>query len=76
MNIDRNGFEYFDELPEGYRIATLDDFHSNGRRKLGKEYLIQWANNQKYYEIRHITEKLTGEWLIPFINANRVFVHE
>ncbi|MFZ4569730.1 MAG: hypothetical protein ACOYM0_01210 [Bacteroidales bacterium] len=76
MKIDKNGFEYFDKLPEGYRLATLDDFHKNGRKILGKEYLIQWARNNQYYEIRHITEKLTGDWLMPFIKENRVFIHE
>lgn len=74
MKIDQNGFEYFDKLPEGYRLATMADFHVNGRKKIGMEYLIQWARRSEYYEIRRITEKLTGEWLSPFIQCNRVFI--
>jgi len=73
--IDRNGWEYFEKLPEGYRVATLDDFHKNGRKMIGMEFLIKWVRKE-YYQVCKVTETLTGANLKPFIEVGRVFVKD
>ena len=50
MKIDRNGFGYYDKLPDGFREATIDDFLSNGKRKIDMEFLIKWSSGE-YYQI-------------------------
>jgi hypothetical protein len=71
--IDLNGFEYYDQLPEEYRLADLDDFHINGRKKIGMEFLIKWVTRE-YYQVCVVSENLKGPVLQSFINDNRVFV--
>ena len=48
MKIDSNGWEYHDKLPVGFRLATLDDFTDNGKRKLGMQFLIKWCIKEDY----------------------------
>ncbi|MFZ4523000.1 MAG: hypothetical protein ACOYNC_14920 [Bacteroidales bacterium] len=74
MKTDKNGFEYYDILPEGFHLGCLDDFHENGTRKLGMEFLIKWALRDDYYQICYVKESLTGAYLLPFIQDQRVFV--
>jgi len=73
LKTDNNGFEHYDKLPDGYRIASLEDFHFQGRKKIGMSYLIRWSD-QEYYEPRTVTDDLTGAWLKPFIDEQRVFI--
>lgn len=73
--IDAFGFEYFDRIPDGYRLAVMDDFHRNGRKILGKLFLIQWVHKPDYYQICVVSENLKGSWLMPFIDAGRVFIN-
>ncbi len=75
MKIDRNGFGYYDKLPDGFREATIDDFLSNGKRKIDMEFLIKWSSGE-YYQICKVSENLTSKFLLPFIDNKRVFVHE
>ena len=70
---DRNGFLYYDKLPEGYQLATLEDFHLKGVKKIGMKFLILWVDKE-YYEVRQVTDKLTGQYLKPFIDDLRVFI--
>ncbi len=71
--IDENGFRHYDKLPEDYRIATIDDFHFQGRKKIGLEFLIKWVEKE-YYQICIMSENLTSLKIKQFINDNRVFV--
>lgn len=72
--VDRFGWEYYDRLPEGFRLATIDDFHSNGRRLTGMLFLIRWADREDYYQVCRVSGNLTRELITPFINDNRVFI--
>lgn len=74
MKISRDGFKYHDKLPDGYRLATLDDFHVAGKKKLGMEFLIQSGNDPSKYWIYELKEIHTGRWLSQFISNNSVFV--
>lgn len=72
---DRHGWEYYDKLPENYRLAEIDDFVKNGKLKIGMEFLIQWAlSRDDYFQICYVSDRLTSKWLILFIEENRVFV--
>jgi hypothetical protein len=70
---DKNWFRYYDKLPEGYRLATIDDFHFQGRKKIGLEFLIKWVEKE-YYQICVMSENLTSLKIKQFIDDNRVFV--
>jgi hypothetical protein len=70
---DKFGWEYYPGLPQEYIPATIDDFHVKRKLKIGLHYLIKWAD-QEYYEVRKVKEDLKREWLLPFIQINRVFI--
>ena len=72
--ITNSGFEMYDKLPEGYRLANLDDFLEKGRRKIGMEFLIQWVSNPKLYQICHVSVNLTSTFINQFIANDRVFI--
>jgi len=71
--IDRFGWEYYDQVPEDFKQACLDDFHHMGRLLIGQEFIIKYADTQKF-QVCYISERLTGRFLLPFIQANRVFI--
>jgi hypothetical protein len=73
--IDDNGWKYFPSLPQGWSLATLDDFHIKRKLKFGMEYLIKW-DAREYYELRIVTPDLAGKWLLPFIEVERVFIQK
>ena len=71
--IDKFGFEYYDKLPDGFRIGTMDDFHVNGNKNVGMKYLIRrW--DQQYYEIHYVTEETRSINLIPFFDCDMIYV--
>lgn len=70
---DQNGWKYYDHLPRGYRLATMDDFHTNGKKKVGMEYLIQRAD-QPHFEIHYMRKETRAIVLKPFIDCDMVFV--
>ncbi len=72
--IDQFGKTYYDQLPDGYRIASIDDFHHNRRKKIGMRYLIKWIVKENYYQIMTVNEATTATYLLPFIHESRVFV--
>ena len=74
MKVDSNGWEYHDKLPARFRLATLDDFTDNGKRKLGMQFLIKWCIKEDYYQICTVSINLYSKNLIPFIAEGRVFV--
>ena len=71
--IDSNGFEFYDRLPQEYRLAGLDDFHINGRKKIGMEFLIKWVS-QEYYQVCVVSANLKSAFLLPLIEDQKVFV--
>ncbi len=73
MKIDRFGWEYYEELPEGFRLATMDDFHIRGKKKVGMQYLIQRAD-QPHFEVHYIREYTKSQILKPFLDHEMVFV--
>jgi hypothetical protein len=75
MKIDRNGFECYDKLPDGYRLATINDFHDNGRKNIGMEFLILRVTKE-IYDVYHLSDHHTGSWLNEFIKDKRVFIKE
>jgi hypothetical protein len=70
---DENGFPYLDKLPEGFVAAELDDFHVKWNKKIGMFYLVKGVLDPRYYP-RVVNKMLTGEKLLPFIEAGSVFV--
>ncbi len=73
VKTDRNGWKFYDHLPHGYRLATMDDFHTKGKKKVGMEYLIQRAN-QQHFEIHAIREETRSVRIKPFLDYKMVFV--
>lgn len=71
--ISIHGFEYFDELPKTTRLATMDDFHKDGRLKVGMYFIVHQYSDGKYglYEVH---KTLTGKRLKPFIDHGRIFI--
>jgi hypothetical protein len=68
-----SGIHYYEDLPPGYRLATLGDFHHAGRKKLGMEYLILGAY-WKVYQVYHLSERTTANDLKPFIEAGTIWI--
>jgi hypothetical protein len=71
--VDTLGLEYYPELPEGYRLATIDDFHTRGRKKIGMEYLVH-TYHSNVFEVRMVSEDLKGEMLVPFFKEGRIYI--
>ncbi|NQT76528.1 MAG: hypothetical protein HQ565_02360 [Bacteroidetes bacterium] len=64
---------FYDHLPEQFRLATIDDFHEQGKKKTGMIFLVRWVEETRY-SVWDVDENLTGEKIIPFIREKRVFV--
>lgn len=73
LKIDKYGWEYYDKLPDGFRLATMDDFHIQGKKKIGLQYLIKRAT-QEHYEVHYIKEDTRSIRLKPFLDHEMVFV--
>jgi len=70
----QTGVAYYGSLPEEYRLATIDDFLDNGKRKVGMPFLIQWASAANVFQICEVKMSLTSAILYPFLAADSVFV--
>ena len=57
MKTDQYGWGYHDKLPDGYRLATINDFILNGRLNLRMEFLILWVRKE-YYQVCIVSENL------------------
>lgn len=73
VKTDRFGWKYYEALPKGFRLATMDDFHFQGTKRVGMEYLIQRAN-QPHFEIHYLRQETKASVLQPFIDCDMVFV--
>jgi len=69
-----SNFEYYDTLPPDFRLAKLEDFTENGKRKIGMVFLIQWVHYEDVFQICNVSMNLTSDFLKPFIEADRVYV--
>ena len=72
--ISNSGFEMYDRLPDGYRLAKLDDFLEKGRRRIGVQFLIQWVSNPNHFQICHVSINLKSTFLNQFIADDRVYI--
>jgi hypothetical protein len=73
LKSDKFGWEYYDKLPEGFRLATMDDFHIKGKKKVGMQYLIKRAT-QEHYEVHYVREHTKSISLKPFLDHEMVYV--
>ena len=73
IKTDQFGWKYYERLPGNYRLATMDDFHVRGKKKVGMEYLIQRAD-RPHFEIHYLREETRAIALRPFIDHQMVFV--
>ena len=64
---------FYEGLPEEFKLATIDDFHEQGKKKIGMIFLVRWVEETRY-SVWEVDENLTGEKIIPFIREKRVFV--
>ena len=71
--IDEYGFKYFEKLPQFARMATIDDFHSDGKKHIGMRFII-FSHIYTRFSIYKVTERLTARFLNPLIKINAVFV--
>lgn len=76
INVTPSGFEYYDKLPVGFRLATIDDFITDGKRKIGMMFLIQWLDDADVYQICFVSMNLDSKILSPFVEYDRVFVKD
>ena len=67
------GGNIIDRLPDSYRLGTIDDFHVNGIKRIGMEYLIQRSDLQ-HFEIHYITEETRSIKLMPFFDWDMIYV--
>ena len=73
VKTDRNGWKYYIQLPDGFRHGTMEDFHVDGKKKVGMEYLIQRAD-QQYFEIHYVIKETQAKNLKPFFDWDMIFV--
>jgi hypothetical protein len=74
IKTDEYGFNYLEELPEESRIATIDDFHISGLKKVSMQYFLESIKPNKYY-IKMMTEHTTGLFLKKYIDRGQVWVN-
>ncbi|MBE0663772.1 MAG: hypothetical protein IH597_15055 [Bacteroidales bacterium] len=65
--------ETLNQLPPGFRLATLSDFHFQGRPKAGMKFILKQSNNETYEEYK-VRPTLTTEEIKPFIDTGRCWV--
>lgn len=65
----------FTELPEGYRLATLDDFHNGGQLRLGRPFIL-YARQLCQFEMYTVKDTLRASSIKPYIEQQRCYVHD
>lgn len=67
------GFEYYPERPENCRLGTMNDFVSNGRKKVGMEYLV-YSEYKDQFQVYTVKEGTTGMKIKDFIDRGILYV--
>jgi hypothetical protein len=67
--------DYYNSFPQGFKLAIIDDFHTQGKVNVGMIYLVLW-NNEIRYSVRKVNDDLTGKKINPLIRVNKVFVNK
>lgn len=70
----KDGFKHYDKLPADFRLATIEDFTTDGKRNIGMEFLIKWRTKEDFYQICIVSIGLFSKFIQPFIDDDRVFV--
>ena len=73
VKIDNYGWKYYDRVPDSFRLGTMEDFHTHGRKKIGLEFLTQRAD-EDHYEIHYVNEETQSKKLKPFFDWDMIFV--
>ena len=73
VKISNCGFHYYEKVPEDYHLADIQDFILDGKLNLGMRFLIKWLSREDFFEINTVTNGLRSEFLIPFVEDQRVF---
>ena len=66
------GLFIYPKLPKGMKVATLDDFFSNGRLRIGLDFLVKCSSTDEY-EAHKVAEDSMNKWS-RFIEAGKVFI--
>ncbi len=69
---DHCGFKYYDHLPEGFRLATREDYP--GSFTQGRAFLIK-RDGKEYYEC-HRAKVPVKKKIVEFILENRVYLYD
>lgn len=73
---DKNGFWYYNNLPENTRLAVIDDFYDDGRLILGKPFLIKSYIKKIFWANRVKKNFPYNDDFLNFLNNGRVFVYK
>ena len=73
-----SGTKWFEERPEGTRVATINDFQDEqGRWLLNMPYLIHSEQHpERYYALRTVPEFIYMNDFGLFLEKGRVYVFE
>lgn len=76
MELEKNklGMEYYESLPDKYRLAEADDFYAeSGKLIVGKPFLVHSYYDDKYQAYR-TSDSFTINKIKPWLDDERVFV--
>lgn len=74
IKTDKNGFKYYEEIPEGWRQATVEDFYDkSGRFIINKPFLVKSYHTETYQCYRSHNISLLQK-IKPWMEDGRVFV--
>jgi hypothetical protein len=66
---------YYSELPDGFKIATIDDFYYNGDLLMKKAYLIHsMVYENRYWALRTKPLFLERNDFYTFLELGRIYI--
>ncbi len=72
---DKNGFIFYDEVPQDFRQATREDFFSeNGKILTGLAFLVKSYHNGEKYQAYRTTASFNIREIVIWLDDSRVFV--
>jgi hypothetical protein len=63
--------DYYNSLPQGFKLAIIDDFLTQGKVNVGMIYLVLW-NDEIRYSVRKVNQDLSGKKINPFIPLREI----